>query len=193
MCVKWVLTNQGFWIFSVLAFNKFCLPPEYSVYRRVYTLTAPLSHPNINNIYIYIYIYIIYIYIYTKTKQKKIQTMLISSQFYKTECDKYSVVFKLYESVSQTIMWLILLSPLFFFFLKSDRDIVNASVCLSVPLAILNTGWNLNQICFMISPHGKGVREQHYFSGIHPVSIHLPITLSPTVIRLSPSTLFNRL
>ena len=46
-----------------------------------------------------------------------------------------------------------------YFFKKSDWDIVNASVCPSVPFAIQNHWVEFNQICFMTSSHGKGVRE----------------------------------
>ena len=52
--------------------------------------------------------------IYINTYIQKNKAMLLSSQFHKTECDKYSVVFKLYESVSQSMISVInIVSPSF--------------------------------------------------------------------------------
>ena len=51
------------------------------------------------------------------------------------------------------------------------------SICLSRYL-LLNHLAEFNQTCYITSPHGKGVREQHYFS-MHLSSIHLSVTLSP--------------
>ena len=63
--------------------------------------------------------------------------MLISGQFHKTEYDKYLIVFKLYESVSQTIINVInIVIPVLFFLKKGIGKIMNASVRPSVPLAI---------------------------------------------------------
>ena len=64
---------------------------------------------------------------------------------------------------------------LFFFFFLSDGDIVNASVRPSVrPSCYLLNRWTeFYQICYNTSPHGKGVREQHFFRAyvrpyVHP-------------------------
>ena len=73
------------------------------------------------------------------------------------------------------------LSTLFF---KSDGDIVNASGHLSVCLSrylLLNHWAEFYPTCYITSPHGMGVREQHYFS-VHPSVcasfVRLSITLS---------------
>ena len=51
------------------------------------------------------------------------------------------------------------------------------SICPS-PYLLLTHWAEFNQTCFITSPHGKGVQEQHYFSML-PSSIHLSVTLSP--------------
>ena len=43
---------------------------------------------------------------------------------------------------------------------------------------ILNHWAEYNQTCYITSPHGKSVREQHFFT-VRPSSVHLSITLSP--------------
>ena len=43
------------------------------------------------------------------------------------------------------------------------RPIVPTSICLSRYLFLILWA-EFNQTCYMTSPHGKGVREQHYFS-----------------------------
>ena len=55
--------------------------------------------------------------------------------------------------------------------------ICHPSICLSRYLLLNNWG-EFNQTCYIISPHGKGVQEQHFFS-MHPSSVHLSVTLSP--------------
>ena len=54
------------------------------------------------------------------------------------------------------------------------------SACLSRYL-LLNHWAEFYQTCYITSPHGKGVREQHYFSvrlSVH-LSVHLSVKLSP--------------
>ena len=43
---------------------------------------------------------------------------------------------------------------------------------------LLNLWVEFYQTCYITSPHGKGVQEQHYFS-VCPSSIHLSVRLSP--------------
>ena len=43
---------------------------------------------------------------------------------------------------------------------------------------LLNHLAEFYQTCYITSPHGKGVREQHYFS-VRPSFVHLSVTLSP--------------
>ena len=43
---------------------------------------------------------------------------------------------------------------------------------------LLNHWAEFNQTCYITSPYGKGVPEQHYFS-VRPSSVHLSIALSP--------------
>ena len=50
------------------------------------------------------------------------------------------------------------------------------SICLSCYL-ILNHWVEFNQTCYITSPHGKGMLEQHYFS-MCPCVRHPPICLS---------------
>ena len=50
---------------------------------------------------------------------------------------------------------------------KGDGDIMNTSIHPSIRLShnlLLNPLAEFNQTCYITSPHGKGVGEQHYFS-----------------------------
>ena len=51
------------------------------------------------------------------------------------------------------------------------------SICPSRYL-LLNHWAEFNQTCYITFPHGKGVREQHYFS-VRPSNVHLSVALSP--------------
>ena len=51
------------------------------------------------------------------------------------------------------------------------------SICPSRYL-LLNNWEEFNQTSYITSPHGKDVREQHYFS-VRPSSVHLSVTLFP--------------
>ena len=51
------------------------------------------------------------------------------------------------------------------------------SICLS-RYFLLNNWAEFNQTCYITFPHGKGVREQHYFS-VRPSNVHLSVALSP--------------
>ena len=56
---------------------------------------------------------------------------------------------------------------------------------------LLNHLAKFNQACFITSPHGKGVREKHYFS-VRPLSVHLSVTLSPNSTKRTTSLLMVR-
>ena len=74
-----------------------------------------------------------------------------------------------------------LISPCFF--KKSNGDISNDSIRPSVYLScylLLNHWAEFYQNCYNTSPHGKGVREQYYFSiclSAYPSSVRLSIML----------------
>ena len=51
------------------------------------------------------------------------------------------------------------------------------AICLSCYL-LLNHSAEVNQTCYITSPHGKGVQEQHFFS-VYPLSVYLSVMLSP--------------
>ena len=76
-----------------------------------------------------------------------------------------------------------LLTYLHYFFRASIRPCVHRpSICPSRYLP-LNHWAEFNRTCFITSPHGKGVREQHYFSLLPSfrasVVVHMSITLPP--------------
>ena len=64
-------------------------------------------------------------------------------------------------------------------FLCVCPSIIRPSICPSCYL-LLNPLAEFNRTCYISSPHCKGVREQHYFF-VHPLSIHLCITLSSPI------------
>ena len=66
-------------------------------------------------------------------------------------------------------------------FFQCVRPSVRRSICLSRYL-LLNCKAEFNQTCFITSPHGKGVREQHYFSVCPSVHASGVVHLSITVI-----------
>ena len=62
-------------------------------------------------------------------------------------------------------------TPNDFYSLKRDRNIVNTSIHPSITISPPKLLAEFNQICYITSPHGKGVWEQHYISV--PQSVHL--------------------
>ena len=54
-------------------------------------------------------------------------------------------------------------SSIIFLCVRPSSVVRRKSICLSHYL-LLNRWAEFNQICYITSPHGKGVREQHYFS-----------------------------
>ena len=60
-------------------------------------------------------------------------------------------------------------------------SVCRSSICPSSYL-LLNHSAEFNQICYITSPHSKGVKEQHCFSvcpSMRPTSIHLFVKLVP--------------
>ena len=73
-----------------------------------------------------------------------------------------------------------------FFFLCICRP----SLCPSRYL-LLNLWVEFNQTCYITSPHGKGVQEQHHFLCVRPCVCHLSICLSCYFL-LNHSVEFNQ-
>ena len=65
--------------------------------------------------------------------------------------------------------------------------VVHPSVC-----HLLNHWAKFNQTCYITTPHGKGVREQHYFF-VHLSFIHLSVMPSPPkpLSRIQPHLLHH--
>ena len=75
----------------------------------------------------------------------------------KSDVDLSRAIFKKQQLVSANIR---------IGFLKSNGDIVNAFIHPSRDL-LLNHWVEFYQTCYITSPHGKGVQEQHFFLCVH--------------------------